>query len=311
MPVLDGRDFSVFYTPEPTTFGLNDDDSTYTPLPECESVSGRGVQEDVLEPMRHGKRVRSAALYGKIDHDDLSLTCNLTDDAVAGDVYSTFLKSIFDETYANDALITISYTFLIMNSTDASGDVFEYYHGCVLNEVEFNISEGEIVEVVLTFMVQKVVESATELYVSVSHTYTSYPATVAFLLWSDVVSFAKSGNFTNDDDFFALGIAGDFSFAVNQNGEKLWRLDGQRYPNKYQFGEIEVSGDLVIDYVDLKQKAEIVAGTGGTLTLDLGFTTATTITFTNAFFEGISQDSTPNELMTQEFTFKADTVVFA
>ncbi len=97
MPVLDGRDFSVFYTPEPTTFGLNDDDSTYTQLPECESVSGRGVQEDLLEPTRHGKRVRSAALYGKIDHEDLSLTCNLTDDAVAGDVYSTFLKSIFDD----------------------------------------------------------------------------------------------------------------------------------------------------------------------------------------------------------------------
>ena len=301
MVTQDGHDFHVYYAAE-TSIGVMADDQTWTPLLEVENISGRGKSQEVIETFRHGKRQRQGAVYSKIDQDDLQFTVNLTDDAMAGDTYTTFLVG-FDEAF--DAS-PVSYVFLIMDSNDASGSLYEYYHGAYLNEVEISASDEQIISVTLTFLIQQLIESATELYVSVSNTYTAYPATIAYLLASDIAAFAKSGTFTSATNFLTDGTLMEFSLTLSQNGEKLWRIDGQKYPNKVHFGEYDVEGSMVVDYENLLQMGEITAETAGILTLDLGLTTAATIALTNVTFESVTYDSEPNSLITQDIDFSAD-----
>ncbi len=147
----DGHDGYIWYAQE-TSFGVLADDQTWTRLLEIETVSGRGPSQEVKDIRRHGKRGRAGSPRGKRDEDPLVFEVYMVDDAEATNTYDVFIQSIFNENYD---VLPDSYAFLIAdveNPTGASADDLEYYYGCMLDEIEIAIEEGEPIKLSLSFI---------------------------------------------------------------------------------------------------------------------------------------------------------------
>ena len=178
---LDGHDAYIFYTEE-TTYGVVDDDQTWTRLLEASTASGRGASQEIKDMRRMGKRGRTGSPRGKRDEADLVFEVAMVDDVEPTNSYDVFIQGIFNESY--DVAPT-SYVFLIANNTDpTSATLLEYYYGCYLNELEITIEEGEPIMFTLTFQRQTMVDSVTELH--------SATAAVVTDATSNTVTFADA-----------------------------------------------------------------------------------------------------------------------
>jgi hypothetical protein len=304
MVLIDGHDLTVYYIAE-TSYGVVADDGTWSPLLELMGFSGHGFSQEVKDIRRHGKRTRVGSPGGKIDNPDLSFEVNLTTDAL--DAYEVFLSGSFKSTYDTS---TPTYAFGVSNnSAFTGGTYFEYYYGCVLSTVELSFSEGEVITATFNFSVQTSVFSATELHAPVSATYTAYPATITYALWSDISAFAKSGGFATDDDLYALKNVNELSISIDQNVEKLWRLDGQAYPAKVHLSGFDVTGSFTIDHEGITQVAEAIAKSVGGLAITLS--SVGTITLTDVTYDETTFDTEPNALVTMDISFTASDITFA
>ncbi len=160
---IDGHDGYIFYTAE-TTYGNPADDRVWERLLEVHSVSGRGASQEVKDMRRHGKRGRSGSPRGKRDEDALVFELSMVDDAALTNTYDVFLQSIFEEDY--DVAPT-SYTFLIANNSDpASATFLEYYYGCMLDELELTIEEGEPIALSLSFIKKNMTPQTSDVHLS-------------------------------------------------------------------------------------------------------------------------------------------------
>ncbi|KKN31653.1 hypothetical protein LCGC14_0821710 [marine sediment metagenome] len=159
----DGHDGYIWYAQE-TSFGVLANDQTWTRLLEVETVSGRGPSQEVKDIRRHGKRGRAGSPRGKRDEDPLVFDVYMVDDAEATNTYDVFLQSIFNESYD---VLPDSYAFLIADVEDPTGattDLLEYYYGCMLDEIEITIEEGEPLKISLSFIRKYVDMNSAELY---------------------------------------------------------------------------------------------------------------------------------------------------
>lgn len=303
MVLIDGHDLNIYYTLE-SAFGVVDDDSTWSPLLDVDSASGHGFSQERKDIRRHGSRKRVASPSGKIEQPDLQFTVFASEEAATLDTYSVFVKALFDSTYD---VATPSYGFLFMNSTDASGNYFEYYYGCTFTEFEVTLTEGEEIKLVLTFMCQTSdVGGASELHDTGTTTYTAYPDITKYYLWSDIASIIKSGDFTNADTFTSIS---EFSITVTQEAEKLWRIAGQKYPSAIHMSGFEVTGSFTLDHEDKNQIDEMEDEVNGIITITV--TTMGSFTLSGVTFDEGTFDTEPNSLLTMDVSFGADDIAFA
>ena len=309
---LDGHDGYIWYTLEDTNYGTPDNDQTWLRLPEVENVSGRGSMQEVKDIRRHGLRKRAGSPSGKREEDDLVFDVILTNDSQTNNVYDTFLKSIFDSAFDSIAVNTKSYTFLICDDpTPVNNDQFEYYYGCILNEVELVIAEGEPIKATLTFMRRNSLITITEQHVSGGNVYTAYPTIGAYLLWTQVTVTKKTGTgWTNGSDK-ELDFLSEISLSVNQGGEKKFRLDQSDLCKGIHFGGFEVTGSMTLDHDDGEEAEEVELQTWGDLEIAINDgAPAGTITLTNVSYEGYPFDSSVNSLITVDIDLVADEVAF-
>ena len=305
----DGHDGYIFYTAE-TSFGVVADDQTWDRMLEVETVSGRGPSQEVKDMRRHGKRGRAGSPRGKRDEDPLVFEVTMVDDNVTENQYDVFISGIFEEDY--DVTPT-SYAFLISdvdNPTGATTDYLEYYYGCTLDEIEISIEEGEPVKLSMSFLRQYFVSSRTELHVSTSNTYSAYPASISYILWSDV-TIAKSGG--DWDNTGTITNVSSFTLTVSQGGEKKFRINGTKLPKDVHFGEFMVSGSITVDFDDFKEVAEVENERSGDVVVTIAPTAGTlaTITLSGTAYEGAPYDSEVNSLITIDIDYSSDAVTFA
>ena len=305
---IDGHDGYIFYTEE-TSYGVVADDQTWERMLESASVSGRGGSQEVKDMRRHGKRGRTGSPRGKRDEDALVFEVALTDDDGVTNIYDTFLKEIFEEDYD---VATKTYVFLISNHTAPSSATYlEYYYGCILDEAEISIEEGEVIMVSLTFSRQVFVPSESELHVNSSNTYNAYPSTITYLLWSDVtISKVAASGWTNTG---TLTNVSSFTITVAQGGEKKFRIDGTKIPKDLHLGTFEVSGSMTVDFDDFSEIVEVTNETGVNILLVLSPAAGTMgqITLLGVAYEGTPYDSEPNSLITIDVDWTADAITFA
>ncbi len=175
----DGHDGYIWYAQE-TSLGVLADDQTWTRLLEIETVSGRGPSQEVKDIRRHGKRGRAGSPRGKRDEDPLVFEVHMVDDAEATNTYDVFIQSIFNESYD---VLPDSYAFLIADVEDPTGvsaDDLEYYYGCMLDEIEISIEEGEPIKLSLSFIRKYFDSSNVELHNSADFSIDCTSETVTF-----------------------------------------------------------------------------------------------------------------------------------
>ncbi|KKN31652.1 hypothetical protein LCGC14_0821700 [marine sediment metagenome] len=304
----DGHDGYIFYTEE-TSFGVVADDQIWDRMLEVTSVSGRGPSQEVKDMRRHGKRGRAGHPRGKRDEDPLVFECTMVDDAVATNQYDVFIQGIFTEAF--DVAPT-SYVFIISDNTNPSASTnLEYYYGCTLDEIEITIEEGEPIGLSMSFIRSHFLSSASELHVSSSNTYNAYPATIVYLLWSDVtISKVAATGWTNTG---VLPNVSSMTITVSQGGEKKFRINGSKMPKDVHFGEFMISGSMTIDYDNLDEITEVESEKEGDLEVVISPTAGlvATITLTGSVYEGFPFDSEVNSLITADVDYSSDAVTFA
>ncbi len=330
---FNSQDFNAYWIPE-DTFGTVPDAGTleWKPFIEVASISGRGTTQEVKEVKRLGTRKRAGSPRGKIDEDTLSIELYMTDNlAVTGgasmsvDVFDGWFNKpneTFDHTYnkatgdsaahADDAgIIPPSYSILVQDDSDGTGSVFEYYYGCVLSEIEVNISEGEVVMVTLNFERKGSLLTAVEKSGG-THNYGTYPPAVDYVLWSGV-TITKEGasGWTNTGQ---ITNASNLSFTISQGAEKKFRISGAAEPVGIDLVGYEVSGSLDFDYDNLDEYVEITGDKRGNLVIvftDAGGAGVGTLDIDVVTFEAFPMDASPDELMTASIDFSANTVTYA
>ena len=259
---------------------------------------------------RHGKRGRAGSPRGKRDEDPLVFECTMVDDNVTENQYDVFIQGIFEEDYD---VATSSYAFLISdveNPTGATTDYLEYYYGCTLDEIEISIEEGEAVKLSMSFLRQYFKSSQSELHVSTSNTYTAYPASISYILWSDI-TIAKSGG--DWDNTGTLTNVSSMTITVSQGGEKKYRINGTKIPKDLHFGEFMVTGSMTVDFDDFNEISEVENERSGDVVVTIAPTAGTlaTITLSGTAYEGAPYDSEVNSLITIDIDYGSDAVTFA
>ncbi len=326
MPTFNSQDFNVYWLPE-ETFGTIPDTTaisyTWMPFLEVASVSGRGTQHEVKQIKRLGTRKRAGSPRGKKEEDTFSIELYMTDNQTIStneaDVFDAFLNKAtqpFDHTYnkaqgddsqhvAAGGTTPASYTLLVVDDSDGTGSTFEYYYGCVLSEVEISIEEGEVVMITLNFERKGSDLTGTEKSTG-THSYGTYPSTVAYVLWSDVTitKEAASGWTTTGQ----ILNASSFSATITQNAEKKFRISGSNEPEGIDLVGYEVSGSMDFDYDNLDEADEIIGDKRGDLVVVFG--SSGQIDFDVVTFEGFPMDASPDELMTASVDWTCDTVTY-
>lgn len=327
MATLNSQDFNVYWLPE-ETYGTIPDTAlaTYTWIPflEVNSISGRGTKHEVKQIKRLGTRKRAGSPRGKKDEDTLSielyLTTNTTISTNEADIFDAFINKAsqpFDHTYnkatgddsthsSGGGTTPPSYTILVVDDSDGSGSIFEYYYGCVLSEVEISIEEGDVVMVTLNFE-RKGSDLTGTAKSTATHNYGTYPTAISYVLWSDVtITKQSSSGWTTTGQ---LNNVSSFSATITQNAEKKFRISGSDEPEGTNLVGYEVSGSMDFDYDNLNEANEIIGDKRGDLVLVLG--TAGNIEFNVVTFEGFPMDASPDELMTASVDWSADTVTYS
>lgn len=283
------------------------DDGTWSPLLEVQSISGRAKKEEKKKVYRHGRRKRAGIALGKIEPEPLVFELYMVDDDTALNFYDVFLEASFEDAY-DEASLT-SYTFLIPDdNTPANSDLFEYYFGCVLSELEISISEGEPnIILTATFDVQINLFSSSELFAPVSATYTAHPASSTYLLWSDV-GLAKA----SFQDNGAVTSIQEIDFTVNQNYSKIFTLNTERFATFNVVEGYETSGSLVAINLDSTTIWDEYDDLDGEIVITIARTTSPiVITLEKSVFDVQSVDSAPNEMQTIDADFSGELCDFA
>jgi hypothetical protein len=289
---------------------------TWIPFLEVNSISGRGTTEEILQQKRLGTRQRAGSPRGAIEEDTMSIEMGLTTNtqvsSIDADVFDGFLlKSTenFDHTYnkaTNTALLAPpSYTILVK---ETDGAVYEYYTGCILNEVEFGITAKEVVKV--TFNFERAGSDLTTTEATGDDTYGTYPS-VTYVMWSDV-TVTKQNNEADDDWTTAAAIINmeTLNFTVSQGAQKKFRISGARQAASIDLVGFGVEGSLDFDYDDLNEYTEIASDNRGDLSVAFGASVGSLI-IEDVTYEGFPMDASPDELLTASVDFSADTIAYA
>ncbi len=289
---------------------------TWIPFLEVNSISGRGTTEEILQQKRLGTRQRAGSPRGAIEEDTLSIEMGLTTNtqvsSINADIFDGWLlKSTenFTHTYnkATDTALNSppSYTILVKEN---GGAVFEYYTGCVFDEVEFGIAAKEVVTVTMNFERANSLLTTTEALGT--DAYGTYP-TVTYVMWSDV-TVTKQNNEADDDWATAAAIINmeTMNFTVSQGAEKKFRVSGSRQCSSIDLVGFETSGGLDFDYDDLLEYQEITGDNRGDLKVNFGSSVGSA-TLEDVTYEAFPMDASPDELMTASVDFSADTIAYA
>lgn len=325
MATYNSQDFNVYWIPEVTYGEIPDitlETVNWIPFLEVSSISGRGTTQEVKEIKRLGTRKRAGSPRGKIEEDTLSIELTMTTNTVIdtneADIFDGFLNKtsqVFDHTYnkatgddsqhiALGGTTPASYTILVVDDSNGSTpSVYEYYYGCVLDEVEVSIEEGEPVMFTMNFERQGSELTATEKSTA-THTYGTYPTSIDYILWSDV-TLTKGGSFNTTGQLVNVS---SFDVTVSQNAEKKFRISGSNECEGISLVGYEVSGSMEFDYDDLVEFTEITGDFRGTLAILFG--TAGTMTMDSVTYEAFPLDASPDELLTASVDYSCDSVSY-
>jgi len=178
----------------------------------------------------------------------------------------------------------------------------------VLKVIELTVSEGEPnIVISATFDVQYYEFVNTEKHASTSATYSAYPSTVSYLLWSDV-GITKS-NFNVNGSILNIQ---ELSISVNQNYEKVFTLANVNYAKSNVVQGYDVTGSMTALYKNLTDWHNEEDKLDGNLSIAIARTTSNIdIILDKMILDSISVDSAPNEMQTLDVSYTAELCDFA